>query len=232
MSDDHSSYRVLPQTINSSVTNPSVTTGAGEQPAASSHTGAIAGAVVGGVAVVLLVIGVTLFVRRRRRLSRRKSAGSKFSTSFMEGGPSATVTPFNLSPLDTTQQGSNSWIEQQQLLPEDPDGGMASDPRSLSSTSTPSLALPRSRPVAPVPPGLSSKELARLRTEAQQTHTQHSSDTTQSSSTPTLYTALSGVTSSSDNRRLHSEVESLRREMQQLRVERFEPPPSYTSGDV
>jgi len=178
----------------------------------------------------LPVIGAIVFVRRRRRLSRRESAGSKFSTSSVEGGPSVTVTPFNLSPLDTLQQGSDSWTGQQQLLPEHSDGGTASDPRSLSSTPAP--ALPNSRPVAPVPPGLSSKELARLRTEAQQTYTQHSSDTTQSSSTPTVFTAQSGATSPSDTRRLQSEVESLRREMLQLRTERLEPPPSYTLGDV
>ena len=148
----------------------------------------------------------------------------------MEGGPPVTVTPFNPSLLDTTQQGSGSWTEQQQLLPEHSDGGTASDPRSLSSTPAP--ALPRSRLVAPVPPGLSRKELARLRTEAQQTYSQHSSDTTQSSSTPTVFTAQSGVTSPSETRRLQSEVESLRREMLQLRTERFEPPPSYTTGDV
>jgi len=205
------------------------TTGASQQPATSSHTGAIAGAVAGGATIALLVIGATVFVWRRRRLSRRKSVGSKLS--IVEDGPSMTVTPFNPSPLDTTHQGSDSWVEQQQLLPESPEG-MVSDPRSLSSTPAPVLT--RLRPVVPAPPGLSSKELARLRTEAQQTYTQHSSDTaatTQSSSTPTAYTAQSGVTSPSDTRRLQSEVESLRREMQQLRGERLEPPPSYTSGD-
>ena len=211
MSDNTPSFRAPVLTIKADGT-----TGAREQPAAPSHTGAIAGAVAGGVAATVLVIGAILFVRRRRRLSRRKSAVSIFSTSFEEGGPSVTVTPFNLSTLDTTQQGSDPWTEQQQLR--------------LSSTPAP--ALPRSRPVASVPPGLSSKELARLRTEAQQTYTQHSSDTTQSSSTPTVFTAQSGATSPSDTRRLESEVESLRREMLQLRTERLEPPPSYTSGDV
>ena len=211
MSDNSPSFRAPVLTIKANGT-----TGARKQPAAPSHTGAIAGAVAGGVAATVLVIGAIVFVRRRRRLSRCKSAGSKISTSFVEGGPSVTVTPFNLSTLDTTQQGSDSSTEQQQLR--------------LSSTPAP--ALPRSRPVAPVPPGLSSKELARLRAEAQQTYTQHSSDTTQSSSTPTVFTAQSGATSPSDTRRLESEVESLRREMLQLRTERLEPPPSYTSGDV
>jgi hypothetical protein len=173
------------------------------------------------------VIGATVLVRRRRALSRLKSGESKISTSFMIDGPPATITPFNPSPLDTTQQASlaNSWVEQRQLLPEHPDEGMAPDPRDLSSTPSPALSRP---PVAPVPPGLSSKELARLRTGSQQTHVQHSSDTTQSLSTPALVTEQSGATLSSNTPRLQSEVGSLRRDMQL----RFEPPPSYTSRDV
>ena len=193
------------------------TTGTGsEQPAASSHAGTIAGAVVGSVAAVLLVIGATVFVRRRK---------SAFSISLVGGGSPATITPFNPNPLDTTQQGPHSWMEQQQLLPEHSDGRMDSDTRSPSSTSA--STLPRSRPVASVPPGLSSKELARLRTEARQTYVQQSSDTTQSSSTLAVNTAQNGATSSSDTQRLQSEVDMLR-----LHIVRFEPPPSYTSTDV
>jgi hypothetical protein len=231
MSDDRPSCRAPVFTI-----KVNGTTGGRQQPAASSRNGAIAGAIAGGAAIALLVIGASIFVWRRRRLSRRKSTGSRSLSnslnSFVEGGTSMIVTPFNPSPLDTVHQGSDSWMDQQQLLPDSPEG-MASNPHSLSPTPAP--VLPRLRPVAPAPPGLSSKELARLRAEAQLTYTQHSTDTaatTQSSSTPSVFTAQSGVTSPSDTRRLQSEVESLRREMQQLRVERFEPPPSYTTGDV
>lgn len=192
-------------------------TGAGgEQSAASSHSGAIAGAIV-GVAAVLLGVGATVFVRRR------KSARSNFSTSFGEGSTPATITPFNPSPLDTTQQGSDSWVRQQQLLLE-PEGDMAFDPRSFSSIPTPARQL--SRQMAPVPPGLSSKELARLRTEARQTYVQNSSDTTQSSSTPSIFME-NGVTSSSDSQRQQSEAD-----MQQLHIVRFERPPSYSSRYV
>jgi len=216
MSDNPPSCRAPIFTIQANGT----TTGAGsEQPPASSHAGTIAGAVVGSVAAVLLVIGATVFVRRR------KSAWSKISIPLVGGGSPATITPFNPNPLDTTQQGPHSWVEQQQLLPEHSDGRTDSDTRSPSSTSAPTL--PRSRPVAPVPPGLSSKELARLRTEARQTYVQQSSDTTQSSSTLAVNTAQDGATSSSDTRRLQSEVDMLR-----LHIVRFEPPPSYTSRDV
>jgi hypothetical protein len=174
---------------------------------------------VGGVAAVLLGIGATIFVRRR------KSARSNISTSFGEASTPETITPFNPSPLDTTQQGPDSWVRQQHLLLQHPEGRMAFDPHSLSSI--PASARPRPRPVAPVPPGLSSKELARLRTEAWQTYAQNSSDTTQSSSTPSVFTE-NGETSTSDPRRLQSEVD-----MQQLHIVRFEPPPpSYSSRYV
>ena len=143
----------------------------------------------------------------------------------MEGSSQSTITPFNPSALDTTQQGPYSWVEQQRLLPEHPDGRVASDPRSPSPMSAP--VLPRSRPVAPVPSGLSSKVLARLRTEALQTYVQQSSDATQSSSTLAVNTTQNGATSSSETRRLQSEVDMLR-----LHIVRLEPPPSYTSGDV
>ena len=226
MFDNPLSFRAPISTIKANVT----TTRAGsasEQPATSPHTGAIAGAVVGCVAAVLLVIGATVFVRRRRALSRRKYGGSKISTAFIINGSPATITPFNPSPLDTTQQAplANSWVEQRRLVPEHPDEGMAPDPPDVSPTPSPALSRP---PVALVPPGLYSKELARLRTGAQQIYVQHSSDTTQLSSTPALVTEQSGATLSSDTLRLQSEVESLRRDMQL----RFEPPPSYTSRDV
>jgi hypothetical protein len=195
---------------------------------APSHTAQIAGAVTGGVAAVLVVIGVVvLVVRRRRGLSRRKSGRLSFSSSFIEAGPPATVTPFNPTVLEITHQASDSLMEQHELLFEHPDGSTASDPHTLSSMPAP--VLPRSQSVTPVPTSLSSKELARLRTEAL---TQPPSDPSpiQPSSSPTVVSERTGAISSSDTRRLQSEVESLRREMRQLRTERFEPPPSYTLG--
>ena len=180
--------------------------------------------------------GAVVFLRRRRRLRRRKSARTSFST-FMDSGASATITPFN--PVSLTQEESNSWTERQQLLSEHTDTEAAHEPPSLSSTPAP--VLPRSRPVAPVPPGLSDKQLARIRTEAlrrdalnsqQSNSPQSSSNSGQSSSSSTAATEQTRTRSSSDTRRLQSEVEILRREMQQLRTERFEAPPSYTEGDA
>jgi hypothetical protein len=56
----------------------------------------------------------------------------------------------------------------------------------------------------------------------------------QSTSSPANAVTESGeATSPYDTRRLHSEVESLRREMEQLRTEGLiiEAPPSHTEGD-
>jgi hypothetical protein len=200
-----------------------------------SSTGAIIGGAIGGIAAVLIAFGTVVFLWRRRRLRRRKSIQSISSSSFMDGGLSATITPFDSIPLYPTHQGSDSWMERQQLLSESMDTEAAPDPHILSSAPAP--VLPRSRPVEPVPPGLSDKQLARIRTEAlnsQTTHSQRSSSPSSSSQGPTVVTVTerSGARSSSETRRLQSEVELLRREMQELRTERFEAPPSYTEGDA
>ena len=177
------------------------------------------------------------FVRRRRRLRRCKSVQSSILGSFVGVGLPATITPFDPIRLDATPHGSGSRAERQELLSTPPDAGSALDSYSVSSTSTPALVLPLSQPVAPVPTGLSCKELARLRTEApssQNTFSPQSPDTLQPSSPPTAVTEQSGAIQSSEAQRLQSEVESLRIQVRQLQVhtERFESPPSYTSGDA
>ena len=188
------------------------------------HTGGIAGAIIGGGAAISLAIGAAVFMRHRRRQKRRKSISSFLSDS-LEPGPPATVTPFDSFPLVVTYQDQGSWMEQQQLLPEPPEAEIVPDPHGLSFT--PPSTLPRSRPVAPVPPGMSDKEIARLRAGV----LSWPSNGSQSQSSPsTTIAEQSGARSSSDTRRLQSEVESLRREMQDLRTGRLEAPPSYTEG--
>jgi LPXTG-motif cell wall-anchored protein len=213
-------------------------------PTSRPKTGAIIGGVIVAVAAVLIVIGALVLLRRRRlRLRRRKSVQSSFSTHLVDRGPSV-ITPFDSVPLYPTHQGSDSWTERQQLLSESTDTEASPDPHTLSSAPA---VLPRLRPVPPVPPGLSDKQLARIRTEAlssQQTDSHQSPNSNQSpdpSSNPSssqssgsrsVVTEQSGVRSPTETRRLQSEVELLRREMQQLRTERFEAPPSYTEGDA
>jgi hypothetical protein len=174
-------------------------------------------------------------VRLRRRRARPRSLPS-FSPDF---GSLANVIPFDPSSLEATQDSGFS-TDRQPLGIQDPEAEMVAI-HPLSSM--PPAVLPRSRPVVPIPPGLSSKEIARLRAEAlssQQSHNRSASNVSQSASSPiTVTESSSGAASSS--RRLHTEVESLvRREMDRLRTEGLvlgteglvlEAPPSYTEGD-
>ena len=165
----------------------------------------------------------------------------------MEADPHAIVTPFDPNSYSSEEiiQGSRNLTraEQQPLMAtEGPEGEIVALHR-LSQTSTPPTVPPRSRPVASVPVGLSSKEVARLRAEARasgsprQSHNDSSPNVSHSESTSSPENAVTefgaGATSSFDTRRLHSEVESLRREMEQLRAEGMiiGAPPSYTEGD-
>ena len=156
------------------------------------------------------------------------------------------VTPFDPNSYSSEEitQGSRSLSlgEQRPLIAaEGPEGEMVALHR-LSQASIPPTAHARSRPVAPVPAGLSSKEVARLRAEALaggspgQSHNGSSPNVShsESRSCPENGVTESGeVTSPLETRRLQSEVESLRREMERLRAEGviIEAPPSYTEGD-
>jgi hypothetical protein len=128
------------------------------------------------------------------------------------------------------------------MAAEGPEGEMVAL-RRLSQTSIPPTVLPRPRPVAPVPAGLSGKEVARLRAEARATTSgphrrsyngpSPNASLSESTSPPeNAVTGESGEATSLETRRLHSEVESLRREMERLRAEGviIEAPPSYTEG--
>lgn len=197
---------------------------------ASSNTPAIVGGVIGGVAVICSVIGIVLFVQRRRR--RRKPISMIFDSA--EDGPEVLVTPFKPFPSETVLD-SGSGVEQPLLVPEVPDTEIV----ALHDLSyMPPAVFPRSRPVAPVPNGVSDKEIARLRAEAlssQQSHNRSTSNVSQSTYSRIDGSGSRGAASSYDpqTQRLQTEVESLRREMDQLRTEGLVigAPPSYTEGD-
>ena len=224
-----------------------------------SHTGAVAGAVVGTLGAILIVIGVVTFVRRRRRLDKRKSIGSSISSSLIEAG--AQVTPYYIAPPEVTQRDLGSWMTGPQPQSEPLEAETVPDIHSSSSHSLPlppavvpapvglsskELAqlrtdvlvrsqnnLPLPPAVVPAPVGLSSKELAQLRTDALVRSQNNLASSGSSSSQPnpalpvtTIRRTATAVTSS-NTRQLQSEVEDLRREMQLLRAERFEAPPSY-----
>ncbi|KAF8480056.1 hypothetical protein DFH94DRAFT_692413 [Russula ochroleuca] len=191
-----------------------------------SNTPAIAGGIIGGAAAAICtVIGIVSFVRRRQRRGRSTLSNS------VKDGSQVIVTPFN--PISDAALDSGTRMEMEPLVSEDPEAEMVA---LHGQSSTPPTELPRPPPVALIPAGLSSKEIARIRTElrrdaliSQQSHNSLASNS-QSTSTPVVPT---GETPSSyDPRRLHSEVESLRREMERLRTEGLvvEAPPSYTTG--
>jgi hypothetical protein len=97
--------------------------------------------------------------------------------------------------------------------------------------------------VEPVPVGLSDKEIARLRAQTlgpgfQQPQTRSNVSQPETTSSANAAIEYGEASSSYETRRLQSEVESLRREMDRLReIERLraevvtEAPPSYTEGD-
>ncbi len=157
---------------------------------------------------------------RRGQSHRRESAGHDSPGGVINLHPQITVTPFNsMGPTLTgaAQLHAGSQTGQQQWLvygPSSSEGSPLPSPRVLSES---------------VPVGMSSKELAQLRSRSQPT------DGHLLNPSPTITTDRGAATSSSraEDQRLHwqSEVESLRREMQQLRTERFEAPPSYASED-
>ena len=140
------------------------------------------------------------------------------------------VTPFHQVP-SVASQGSGSLMEHQPLVSGDPEAEMVAV-HGLSVT--PHTVLPRSLPGVPVPVGLSDKEIARLRTEALSSQYSHNSTSNVSLTTsPGNAASDSSGATSYDPRRLHTEVEFLRREVELLRTEGMAPgaPPSYTEGD-
>ncbi len=130
-----------------------------------------------------------------------------------------------VTPFDPTLAGeAGSQTNWQQLWT----GPVEPEIVPLVHAPTPSDSPEPSPRVAPIPTGLSSKELARLRRDISRPQ---STDALLSGPSSAAIPERGAATSSSEAQRLHSEVESLRREMQELRAERFEAPPGYASED-
>ena len=81
--------------------------------------------------------------------------------------------------------------------------------------------------------GLSDKEIARLRAEALSFPQPHVSASNMSRPTSSLNAVAESGESPFDTRRLHTEFESLRREVERLRAEGLvvTAPPTYAEGD-
>ncbi|KAH9973971.1 hypothetical protein BGW80DRAFT_195489 [Lactifluus volemus] len=135
-----------------------------------SHAGMIAGATVATLGALFSVIGVVTFVRRRRRRSIRSSIVASSSSSLI--GTEPQVTPFHVAPPETMERDPESWM----TGPQSQSMSLRSyDDAGASGSSSAPIPLPLSvPPMVPPPAGLSSKELARLRSEALARASNHS----------------------------------------------------------
>ncbi|KAI9446254.1 hypothetical protein H4582DRAFT_543206 [Lactarius indigo] len=194
-----------------------------------SHTGVVARrtirGVLGGIAAFLVIVAITLVVwRRRRQRHRRISVVPSSFEEVMSRDTQVIVTPFN--PMGSTFT---------EVAP--PDAGPRTDSQQwLVHRSSPSEdpLLPL-RGVVSVPVGLSSKELARLRSLANGSTSQPMAERPSDSplTTTTDRGAIggaAGAATSSPEARILSEVNVLRDEIQRLHAEISQPPPSYASG--
>src|SRR6266702_5428383 len=217
----------------SQTSSTSTTTTTGTSSMAISHTSFVAGGIIGGAAAVILVIGAIAFVRRRRRQDHmRKIVGPSFSNALMGAGSEVIVTqvtPFNPTLTDTSPLDAGSQIDREQQRSDHV--GTSTFPLNPEPSSSGPL-LQSSLRAVPIHVRLSSKELARLRSSA--AHTQlipaESSSSGSQPTPPPVITAGQGEPTPA--RAIQSEVENLRREVeqvraQQVRAEIFEAPPSY-----
>ncbi len=194
--------------------------------------GAIVGGTIGCVAAIFAVIGIITSVRRRRRW-RPSRPRSIFSTESADASPQIIVSPFYPDSFDANRDSGIS-TEQPPSVIGDPEAEMVALHR-LSPL--PPAVLPLPPPPTPVPVGLSDKEMARLRAEAlfssPQPHDFRFSALNMSQSTSSLNAVTESGEPPFDTQRLHSEFESLRREVERLREEGFvvAAPPSYAEGD-
>ena len=197
------------------------------------NAGAIVGGTIAGVAAIFAVIGIATFVRRRRgwKPSGRRSF---LPPDARNVDSQRTVSPFDPNSFDANRRDSGISAEQQPLVIGDPEAEMvALHGRSYSMHAV--LPPLRQEPVAPVPAGLSDKELARLRAESLSSPQRQNfriSALNMSQPMPPLNTFTGPGEPALDTRRLHSEFESLRQEVVRLREEgmAFVAPPSYAEG--
>ena len=195
----------------------------------------------GGVAFLFAVIGVVAFVRYRHRCKMRNFVQSSTSGAKIEASPRMRVTPFNLGPHGETQSDPALRV----LLQDSPT--TPSEAAVLIADCESPSTIPPRHPylpslLSPLVTRLSSKELARLRRLRAETSGLRQTSTNVESSGPQpepdnvpIVTADPEQVTTippPETRELRSVVESLQREIQRLRAERFDAPPSYSDdGD-
>ncbi|KAH8977116.1 hypothetical protein EDB86DRAFT_3250304 [Lactarius hatsudake] len=190
------------------------------------HTGmsVVIKGVIGGVVALFAIGAIALVVWRRRRQSHRRTSIEPSSLSeIVSQGTQVTVTPFDPTGLTLAEVApllAGPQTDSQQLLFH----------RPSSPEDSP-------RRVATIPVGLSSKELARLRSLASASRARAQPTDGRPSDDPLLTVTtdrgeLGGAAvaaSSPEAQRLLLENNFLRHEIQQLREEGSELPPSYAS---
>ena len=215
--------------ITTNLTTPTGTSPESRTGAVVSHTGAIVGGTIGGVAVLLALGTIALIVRRRRRQNHGStSVGSSSSFSFLKEvtNKSFQVTGTATQSTYTQAVGSQTIQQEQMVHPFVPDVS----PRS-------------SLGVASIPVGLTSKELAHLRSigsRPEPTDRQPPPDFSSESAATIDRDAPVPVAAEAtllplplpEAQTIWSEVNLLRNEVQQLRAERSEAPPTYFSGEA
>lgn len=166
--------------------------------------------------------------------------------------PSLSSIPIGLSAKELARLRAETLPSAPLETLQDPQSGPPAGASVVANAHEPPLAplTPQRRPPSPsmstAPIGLSAKELARLRAETlrpQQIPVVHDESIEPQQSEPVTVTAPVVTTVSTDSeseqdtaippsetRELRTVVESLQREVQRLRAERFDAPPSYTEG--
>ncbi len=184
-----------------------------------SNTGAIVGGVVGGLAVVALaVLGFFLWRRRQRQKQERSDSdespwGTKHTTQqMMSVGP-------DYSPQ---QQMYNPYEDH-------PHGQSGHAPSHSISSTTYSSAPSAPAPAPPLPvPVISNMHPAPQSGKAGLVHLAYDTPTL-TDRTRTYSSGTSNPDSDHQATQLRSEVDNLRREMEEMRARtQYEPPPQYT----
>ena len=199
------------------------TTTTAAETSSKSHVGAIVGGVIGGLAALIAISTITFITWRRRR---QYPASAGYPPEYIQRHPEVTVTPFN--PMGSTVTSGNVVSDAASQATEQQQQQLVSSSEGSSSTS-----------FLRVPAGLSGKELAQLRSTRSQPSQSPNSEYAPNTSPPAATTTAttdrsSAVPPAEDQRPWQLEVESLRREMEQLRAERLDPeaPPSYFTSEA
>ena len=159
--------------------------------------------------------------------------------------PSLSSIPIGLSAKELARLRAETLPAASREVLQDPQAGQPGGVSVVADVHEPPLAplSPQRRPPSPsissVPIGLSAKELARLRAETLRSqqipvHNESIEPQFEPATVPVVTTDSESeqdtTIPSSETRELRSAVESLQRQVQRLRAERFDAPPSYTEG--